>query len=736
MRRLRILTVLVSLAVPLATDAATGQGSLVGAARTADGMPLPQVVLVIEGPTGVQTVVTGPDGRYRATPLVAGEYRISPRTPGLVLRQDARATVADDESRLDIVLAPAPVREHILVAATRGDAPLSTVGVSATVLDGDAIAARESSDFVHLLQDVPGIAVARAGGMGGQASAFIRGGNSNFARVLVDGVPVNEPGGAFNFGSQLPLELDRVEVVRGATSSLYGTDALAGVVQLETRQADPLAPPSVRAEMEGGSFSWRRLQGGTIGHAGAFDWNAGVVHLDTDNQAPNSAFGETAGAASVGARLSERSSIRFVFRGEKNEVGTPGPTAFGRPDLDARFESSSLLLGGEWRFSSHGVIQQARLGLAKSNQLSLDPSDSGTYTPQFEGITGAYPISDFTNPDGFQNDSSRLSAGYQAELGLGRANLLTAGVDLERETGEVGSLPSDTLSPSRTNVGVYVQDRLVLGGRVFLTLGGRIEHNDSFGTEAVPRVALAWRLTSGENSTTLRGSAGAGIKEPDFLQSFGLSFFARGNPALKAERSRTYDLSLEQRLAGERIRIQGTLFDHEYRDQIAYQVVDPNTFQGTYVNLGKTRARGVELALEASPTRHVQLGASYTFLDGDVLVSSSDFDPVYAVGQPLLRRPKNQVSAWGRVDLGRSTLGANVVSVGRRADSDFVGLGLMENIAYTRVDARAQIRIHRGIEAFVVAENLFDESYQEVLGYPALGRSFRGGLRLRTGAAR
>ncbi|MCI4354504.1 MAG: TonB-dependent receptor, partial [Thermoplasmata archaeon] len=200
--------------------------------------------------------------------------------------------------------------------------------------------------------------------------------------------------------------------------------------------------------------------------------------------------------------------------------------------------------------------------------------------------------------------------------------------------------------------------------------------------------------------------------------------------------SRTYDAGVEERFAGDRVRAQATLFENDYRDQIAYQVVDPNTFQGTYVNLGKTRARGVELALEASPARHLQLGASYTFLDGEVLVSSSDFDPVYAVGQPLLRRPRNQASAWGRVDVGRCTLGANVVSVGRRADSDFVGLGLTENTAYTRVDARARVRVHRGVEAFIVAENLFDERYQEVLGYPALGRAVRAGLRLRTGAPR
>jgi vitamin B12 transporter len=164
--------------------------------------------------------------------------------------------------------------------------------------------------------------------------------------------------------------------------------------------------------------------------------------------------------------------------------------------------------------------------------------------------------------------------------------------------------------------------------------------------------------------------------------------------------------------------------------------VDPNTFQGTYINIGKTRAQGLELAVEASPTSRSRIGASYTYLDGEVLVSSADFDPVYAVGQPLLRRPKNQASVWGRVDVGRATLGASLVSVGVRADSDFAGLGLTENAAYTRFDARTRVRLGHGLEAFVVAENLFDEQYQEVLGYPALGRSVRGGVRFRSAARR
>src|SRR5204862_266777 len=157
------------------------------------------------------------------------------------------------------------------------------------------------------------------------------------------------------------------------------------------------------------------------------------------------------------------------------------------------------------------------------------------------------------------------------------------------------------LSPHRTNVGAYVQDRLVVADRLFLTAGARVERNASFGTRAVPRVAAAWRLRGGADATTLRASAGTGIKEPSFFQSFGVSFFARGNPNLKPERSRAFDLGIEQRLLGGRLRGEATVFHHDYLDQVAYHVVDFTTFQGSYVNLGRTRARGMELSVEAAP---------------------------------------------------------------------------------------------------------------------------------------
>ncbi len=734
MRRTIVRLVAVAV-VALSGLPAWAAGTLSGAVRTAQGTPLPQIVLTLAGPGGSHTLVTGPDGRFRATDLAPGQYRLALAIPGFVLTPEPTAVVGESEARLDLTLAPAPLREQVVVAATRGEAPLSTLGISASALDREQIDERQASSFLALLGTLPGVAVARTGGIGLQGSAFVRGGESRFARILLDGVPVNEPGGFYNFGGLLPLELERVEVVRGAASSLYGTDALAGVIQLVTRRAGRDEEPGVHAEADGGSFAWKRGAAGTSGRSGRFDWNAGLQRLETDNEQPNSAFHSTSGAASLGAALDTRTSLRVISRFESSSVGTPGPTAFGRPDRDASYEWNGLALSGEARHARERAVHTLRVGFSKTDQLSRNPLDSGSYTPRFGDRVGAFPFSDFPNPGGFQNDTRRLNAGYQAEIQAGSRNLVTAGVDLERETGELGARAGDLFSPERTNVGAYVQDRVVLADSVYLTLGGRVERNDSYGTRAVPRAAVAYRLRGGVEATTIKASAGAGIKEPGFFESFGVSFFAKGNPNLKPERSRTVDLGIEQRLGDGRLRVEATAFHHDYRDQIAYQVVDFTTFEGSFVNLGKTRARGLELALEASPARGLSLAAQYTYLDGEVVVSASDFDPVYAVGEPLLRRPKHQAALNAAGERGRVSAGATLVLVGRRADSDFAGLGLRENEGYTRVDARVRVRIMAGFEAFLVGENVLDREYMEVLGFPALGRSLRAGLRFRTGGA-
>lgn len=275
---------------------ADGPDALSGSVRTAEGLALPQVPLKLEGPGGARRVLTGPDGRFRVVSLSVGDYRVvadtsafAVTTAGAAGASPVSVLVGDGEAKVDLILAPAPLREHVLVAATRNEAARSTLGVSATVIEREEIDARGATSLLPLLQDAPGVAVARTGGVGLQGSAFLRGGDSRYARVLIDGVPVNQPGGNFDLGSAIPLELERIEIVRGAASSLYGTDALAGVIHLVSRRAGPQDAVGFEGEGEGGSFGWQRYRAATSGRANDFDWNAGLQRLDTDNEQPNSA---------------------------------------------------------------------------------------------------------------------------------------------------------------------------------------------------------------------------------------------------------------------------------------------------------------------------------------------------------------------------------------------------------------------------------------------------------------
>ncbi len=717
-----------SLSPAIALDGADG-GALSVTLKTTDGRPLPHVVLRLTGGATARTLITGPEGRLSTGDLAPGEYRLALENPGLVLASEASVRVeARSVARLVLTAGPRPVREQILVSATRGEAALSTLGASATVLDRERLEERRAPTLLDALQETPGLATARSGGLGLQASAFVRGGESRFARVMIDGVSLNEPGGGFNFGTLLPLELEQVEIVRGAASSLYGTDALAGVIQLTSRRAAPGEAPDVHGEIEGGAYDTRRLFTGSTGRRGRLDWNVGLTRLDTENREPNSTFGETAGMAALGLTLGARTSLRLIARGEDSLGGTPGATLFMRPDRDASLARTAWAGAATLHTSRGPLSHELRAGYASNAMLSRNPADSGSYTARLGELVG-YQGSDWTNPEGFQNDTQRLSLGYQAEAQVGPRQLITFGAELERETGALGDRREALLEPERTNAGVYAQDRLVLGERLFVTLGGRLERNDSYGTAAVPRAALAWRLRPGTDATTLRASAGAGVKEPGFLESFGVSLFTLGNPELKPERSHTLDVGLEQRLLAGRLRGEATFFRHDYRDQIAYTVLSLDPYEGSYVNLARTRAQGLELELEAAPRPWLRCLGSYTRLDGEILVSPSDFDPLYAVGRPLLRRPKHQGALTFTGGTTRVNGGLTVAYFGRRADSDFLGLGLIENAAYTRVDARLRLRLGRGLEAFVVASNLLDAQYQEILGYRALGRAVRAGLR-------
>jgi vitamin B12 transporter len=383
--------------------------------------------------------------------------------------------------------------------------------------------------------------------------------------------------------------------------------------------------------------------------------------------------------------------------------------------------------------------QRATYALAVTHQTSTNLVLDPPYFPSFEGRSAPFEFFDFTYDT--HNELRRHYATYQADWRLPNAaagtgtHLLTTALDWDGERGTLEDrLAPTTIRASRNNVGWTVQDQ-ALWARVFVTGGFRVEHNDSFGSAFVPQGSVSYvaRQASGEvGNTKVRASAGLGIKEPTLIQSFSQSPFFLGNPDLEAERSRSVDIGVEQRLLNDRARVELTWFANRYRNIIATRTISFDPFQSQYFNIGLTRARGVELDGELAPVRGVRVSAGYTRLDSKILESTSSFSEVFAPGQPLFRRPRH--SGYVGFAWAKSRLSADVtaVFVGSRVDSDFSSLdpALTSNDGYATWDVRAAYRLTGALSITAAANNLFDADYMDPLGYPALGRAVRVGARV------
>jgi len=264
--------------------------------------------------------------------------------------------------------------------------------------------------------------------------------------------------------------------------------------------------------------------------------------------------------------------------------------------------------------------------------------------------------------------------------------------------------------------------------------GVRFEHNDSFGGAAVPRgsiAVVAHRSTGTLGQTRLKASAGTGIKEPTILQSFSLNDFFLGNPDLQPERSRTIDAGIEQRLIDDRAKIEFTWFDNHYRDIISTRTLSFNPYRSQYFNIGESRARGIELTGEIVPATSVRLRGGYTLTASEVVESEAADNSVFAVGEWLFRRPRHAgfiEASWTDRHLSLDLFGS---IIGSRVDSDFSSLEPPINLneGHTTWDVRASYQISRRLAVTAAIDNLTDAEYMEPLGYPALGRSLRAGIR-------
>ncbi len=598
-----------------------------------------------------------------------------------------------------------------VVTATRTEIPLGHVGSSITVVTGEEMEQQQTRIVSDALRRVPGLAVNRTGGVGGQTQVRIRGSEGNQTKVLIDGIEANDPAGGseFDFANMLASDIDRIEILRGPQSLLYGSDAVGGVINIITRRGG--GPLRAAASLEGGSHNTQQatagLAGGLAGDRLRYQLSATRYHTDGISAA-NSLRGNKEEDAydngtlfgTVGGTPIEHLDIdltgRYVHSHLEGDDFVGGPGAVdGKSDSTliqryGRAQAQLKLLDDKW-------VQ--RIALASSDNKNNSFSN-GPQTSTFNGYRTKF---DYQNDFIFSSDPL-----FPAE------HTLSLGIDHMWDSAYSRSAFS-TFDKSLETQSVWGQYQLALMDQFFFTGGARFDDNDMFEDATTFRLTAAWKVSG--TGGKLRGSYGTGVKNPTLFELYGFTSTFRPNPDLQPESGRGWDIGWDQQFLNGRVVLGATYFEQRIRDLI--------TGAGdTSINLpGVSCSRGAELTGRIGILRDLDLSGSYTF------TSTRDPD-----GSELVRRPKHIASAGMTYrfleDRGSATLG--VVYNGATNDfafDRFFNRSIVELDAYTTANLAVSYKLHENLEVFGRVENLTNEHYEEVYTYGSLGRSGYGGVK-------
>ncbi|HTM38959.1 MAG TPA: TonB-dependent receptor [Terriglobales bacterium] len=652
---------------------------------------------------------------------------------------EEKHTFSAGAEQITITLHPAVATETVVVLATRTPVSSDETGSSIALLTGTELETMHPVAANDALRFLPGAIVSTAGQRGGLGSLFVRGGDSRYNKVLVDGVAVNDPGGTFDFGTLPVFEADRVEFLRGAESTLYGSDAMTSVVQVESRTG-ATSVPELSFGADAGSYGTQNGYASLSGANSRFDYNLYGNQFNTSGSGPNADYSNSLAGANAGLKLNDWAWLRLRMRHQNSVAGVQSEWNFNgdpllEPDLDQRARLNSFLSSLELAIGGNSRFRQRLQGFDYTQHRTNEDhiSEPGRYDSAF-GFNIDTPFHTIDN-------ANRAGANYQADYAESSSAVSTGGYEFENETGAVGDTLSSVPNPGlRRNHALFGQQVLVFS-RGSIIAGGRWVHNQSFGNKFVPRIALSLVARNGGNffaSTRLRFGYATGIKEPSFAESFGNAgdFVTLPNPGLKPEQTRSFEAGVEQSFTS-RYALSATYFNNLFRNKIDFNFIgcDPVTFvcSGQYVNVNEAIAHGAEVEFQGRPASRIRTTLAYAYTSTQILKQPFAFDPLLMPGQPLLRRPKH--SATALITYLGSRWGAEASSsfVGRRADSDFLGFGITHAPGYVVVNAGLWYRVHPRVTAYVNGENLTNRFYEEVTGYPALGANFRAGIRFRVG---
>ena len=622
---------------------------------------------------------------------------------------------------------------EIVVTVDRYPTRADSVAAAITVVTGEELRAQGIRYVGDALRQVPGAQVVQNGSFGAAASLFLRGGQSDYVKVLVDGIPANQPGGSYDWSALATDNVERIEVLRGPASVIYGSDAVTGVVQIITRQPAGRAESRVEADalVEGGTYDSFRWEGSARGDAGPLGWSASLSRFTTDGAYEfNNRFRNTVASAVVRARPGARTDLALSGRW-----------------ADGRFQFPTDFTGA--------VVDRNQFATNRELTLSLDAGHRLLPGLEARLLAGRYEsdIGSDDRPDPAPGPSS-LSL-RDAEMGRWTADarlvfsglphaLFMGGASLDDQDERVASefdfgfgATTDLFEARRKNWGYYLQGTAEPVSGLRLSAGGRVDDNERFGTFWTWRASA---LAFATPTTRVRAAAGTGFKEPSFFENFG-GGGVTGNPDLHPERSTSYEAGVEQDLAAGRVTLGVTGFIQHFRDMVQFTFAVANPGDPNYVNIAEANANGIETVLEVRNLGPLAGAVSYTWLDTDVGDAgfSVGADEEFVEGLPLIRRPKHSLSArlstaW-RLPV---QLGAVLTYVGARDDLRFAQFPdptrRIELPSYTTLDLSGTVTVLRarrgapGVGVRARMENVFDERYEQTAGFLARGRVFLVGV--------
>ncbi len=738
----------------------------------------------------IATATTDMRGQYRLD-VAAGSYELLVHMDGFRV-ETARITVSTDMTR-DFELGISPFDDTIVVTPSGTERSSASTTESLAVFTSDEIDALGSHSLADVVAQVPGLNIASAGREGGFTSLFSRGGESDYNHVLIDGVRVNTNGGQFDFGRVSAAEIDRVEVVRGAQSARYGSDAIGSVVQIFTKRGSPSGSPQLIGSVEGGSFKTFRGDVRVLGGAlDKIDYQFGVAQRNTEGAfadilSENDEFNQTSIDGNLGARLNEYASLRAGIRYSKTNSHVVGAIDYAPNDTGQVSDTEDL----SWYLNFDGVLTSSITHRADVNIFRYEGFQEDKiadifptlYTilegtpgalfpdgPRLVRVVGEAEFNDLLAPRGtgatlhrgavkplgssqvlastpfgvffgdcpfeFAEDFHRSNVDYQVDATWMDTQVFSAGYEYLEEAD-----PTQALF-SIENHAFFAQQQFTLG-QWFVTVGSRVDRNSRFGTEISPRLSAGGfpiPFSSGfVSSVKIFTNVGQGIKNPTFSELFPSSF-SDGNPDLKPERARTFDVGAELTFDDQRWMGRFTFFNNRYDDQVAFLSSNYSyTPDGIpdYLNIAGGESNGVELELGLRrPIGGLTARASYALVDAEVVATTSTSEQ-FQPGQPLIRRPKHAGTVQITYTHGVTSVNFSLQAIGERHDAAFAGLftpsfqsvDITVNPSYTVMNVSGQIRVRDSLTVFLQVDNLGDEQYSTALGYPGMPRAAFVGTR-------